>query len=110
MVGLVESDSKCEPSALCRLHTQYACADVGAGGQCENGKASKAPVQGGWVKLALVRELLEEPGLDESAPPCHHCRTPMITHAPVSLQHPIPQIRCPNQNRKQDKVQARRWK
>lgn len=48
----------------------------------------REPFQGGGVELALVLELLEKPGLYESAPPRHHCYALVLTHAPVGLQQP----------------------
>lgn len=44
------------------------------------------PFKGGRVELTLLLELLEQPGLDESAPPCHHCYALMLIHAPGGLQ------------------------
>ena len=55
-------------------------------------KSVKAPFQSGGVELTLVLVLLEEPGLYESAPPCHYGYTPMLTHASVGLQHPSSQL------------------
>ena len=46
----------------------------------------KLPFQGGRVELTLLLELLKEPGLDESATPCHHCYAFMLAHAPGHLQ------------------------
>ena len=44
------------------------------------------PFQGGRVEFTLLLKLLEEPGLDESAPPCHDCYAIMLAHAPACLQ------------------------
>ena len=47
---------------------------------------TKLPFKGGRVEFTLLFELLEEPGLYESAPPCHHCYALVLIHAPSSLQ------------------------
>lgn len=50
----------------------------------------KLPVKGGRVELTLLCKLLEDPGLDESASPSHHCNALMLAHTPGRLQAPAP--------------------